>query len=291
METTNKDSFLFLLPKILDNNVASFEAFKENLYSRCFSRGLLGLIAPHEVYRDALRLNSGNEQLVVEPWVCMEHPGEFVQGAEGTRSHRYMVYTAALKDYVTQNTAIRELTNHVRDSLTTVQQRAIAPGLMGTLGMPLPTILNRLGKIYGVLSSAALSTLMTTLQEAYVEGTDIRVHTFRHQEVHRIYLATTTQALAEQQKIASFLGTLPPRFAIVEDNYVIAEPVLSKRTFNEYAKNLHMWSDNHPMPTAASNGYAASSIAISTSSGTATDKIQALQLTSYFSKWCCWPQL
>jgi len=174
-----------------------------------------------------------------------------------------MVYTAAMKDYVTQNTAIRDLTNHVRESLTIVQQRAIAPGLNGTLGLPLPIMLERLGKIYGVLSSAALSALMATLHEAYVEGTDIREHTFRHQEVHRIYLATTTQALAEQLKISSFLGTLPPRFSIVEDNYVIAEPILAKRTFDAYAKSLHMWTDNHPMPTAASNGYAASSIAVS----------------------------
>jgi len=99
------------------------------------------------------------------------------------------------------------------------------------------------------------------LDEAYAEGTDIRVHTFRHQEVHRIYLATTTQALAEQLKIASFIRTLPPRFSIVEDNYVIAEPVLAVRSFDAYAKSLHIWTDNHPMPTAASNGYAAASIA------------------------------
>ena len=187
MDTNNKDSFLSPLPRILDNNVASFESFKENLYSRCFSRGLLGYIAPHEVYQRALRLNQGNELLVVEPWSCLDHPGEFTQGAEGTRSHRYMVFTATLKDHVTQNTAIRDLTNHVRESLTTVQQRAIAPGPNGTLGMPLITMLNRLGKVYGVLSSAALSSLMSKLQEAYDEGTDIRAYTFRHQEVHRIY--------------------------------------------------------------------------------------------------------
>jgi len=127
--------------------------------------------------------------------------------------------------------------------------------------MPLPTMLHRLGKIYGVLSSAALSALMATLNEAYDEGTDIRVHTFRHQEVHRIYLATTTQALAEQLKIASFIGTLPSRFSIVEDNYVIAQPVLAMRTFEAYSNSLHMWNDNHPMPTAASSGYAAASVA------------------------------
>jgi len=177
MDTT-KDNFLSPLPKILDNNVASFEAFKDNLYSRCFSRGLLGYVAPHELYQNAVHLNRTEALLVVEPWACVQHPGEFIQGAENTRSHRYMVFTAALKEYTTQQAAIRDLTNLVRESLTTVQQRAVAPGLNGTLGMPLPIMLQRLGKIYGVLSSAALSSLMATLGEAYSEGSDIREHTF-----------------------------------------------------------------------------------------------------------------
>jgi len=33
------------------------------------------------------------------------------------------------------------------------------------------------------------------------------------------------------------------------------------RSFAAYTQSLHNWTDNHPMPTAASNGYAAASIA------------------------------
>ncbi len=210
--------------------------------------GIVGHFAPAAIYQQM----AGNPEpeAIHAPQV---RPPILADNATAVQIARYNSRQA---DYLREQLALSTLKTLILNSLDEATRTLIEDDTLGTAGLTVRNIVERLAELYGTATPEVFKAYVSRTLAPYAPPASLEEHINTHRLVHR-HALDVGQPFNENQKVEKLNDTLAPCgvFTHAMKIYISTHPTFLQRTFNNFAQAM-LTERNLSVGTTGSKGYA-----------------------------------